>query len=105
MLTGDPLGRHEVWMHEQIESSTFTQNAAKSSGSVLLADDDSQISILDSTMSNNGNYSCYDPPTVSDPTHTSMSSLNPGSLQVRQLILKWCLFHAHATLRDMTATV
>lgn len=48
----------------QIQSSTFSQNTAKSSGSVLLADDDSQISFVDSTLANNGNYSCYDPPTV-----------------------------------------
>ena len=48
----------------QIQSSTFSQNTAKSSGSVLLADDDSQISFTDSMLTNNGNYSCYDPPTV-----------------------------------------
>ena len=49
----------------QIQSSTFAQNTAKSSGSVLLADDDSQISFVDSNLTDNGNYSCYDPPTVS----------------------------------------
>ena len=49
----------------QISSSNFYQNTAKSSGSVLLADDDSQITITDSNIYNNGNYSCYDPPQVS----------------------------------------
>ena len=49
----------------QIESSNFSQNTAKSSGSVLLADDDSQISFTSSILTDNGNYSCYDPPTVS----------------------------------------
>ena len=32
---------------------------------MLLADDDSQISFTSSILTNNGNYSCYDPPTVS----------------------------------------
>ena len=49
----------------QIQSSNFTQNTAKSSGSVLLADDDSQISFNSSSLTSNGNYSCYDPPMVS----------------------------------------
>lgn len=48
----------------QVQSSNFTQNTAKSSGSVLLADDDSQISFTNSAFTSNGNYSCYDPPTV-----------------------------------------
>ena len=49
----------------QITSSNFYQNTAKSSGSVLLADDDSQITITNSNIYNNGNYSCYAPPQVS----------------------------------------
>ena len=58
-------GDRHAWLHVQIQSSTFSQNTAKSSGSVLLADDDSQISFVGCTMTNNGNFSCYDPPTVS----------------------------------------
>lgn len=53
-----------LWLRAQIAACTFSQNTAKSSGSVLLADDDSQVSISGSSITNNGNYSCYDPPVV-----------------------------------------
>lgn len=44
--------------------TTFDSNTAKSYGGALLADDDSQIQISNSAFTNNGRYSCYDPPMV-----------------------------------------
>ena len=69
-----------AWLLAQVQSSTFSQNTAKSSGSVLLADDDSQISFVGCTITNNGNYSCYDPPTVSP---LSIQCNMPGKLSLR----------------------
>lgn len=48
----------------QIAHSSFTANTAKSYGGALLADDDSQVLITDTTFAKNGNYSCFDPPLV-----------------------------------------
>ena len=44
--------------------TNFDSNTAKSYGGALLVDDDSQIQISNSAFTNNGRYSCYDPPMV-----------------------------------------
>ena len=50
----------------QLAYTTFDSNTAKSYGGAVLADDDSQLQISNSAFKNNGKYSCYDPPLVSD---------------------------------------
>ncbi len=57
----------------QIAYTTFDSNTAKSYGGALLADDDSQIQISNSAFTNNGLYSCYDPPLVSNFHHPVLS--------------------------------
>ncbi len=44
--------------------TTFDSNTAKSYGGALLVDDDSQMQISNTAFTNNGRYSCYDPPMV-----------------------------------------
>ncbi|BDA51124.1 probable metabotropic glutamate receptor-like protein P [Coccomyxa sp. Obi] len=81
--------------------TTFDSNTAKSYGGALLADDDSQIQISNSAFTNNGRYSCYDPPMTGGAINVGIDEFKASStagcgsssaVTVAQLQLVTCHF-------------